>query len=67
MLGVGGLGFYDADVNHKLIGPDNPAAGIYAIQALVSLGFGVLAASCGIVVMWRLFGEKEKPETPTDK
>jgi hypothetical protein len=63
----GGLGFYGANTNQKLIGADNPAAGIYAMQALVSLGFEVLAASCGISVIWRIFSRKEKTETPTGR
>ena len=66
MLGIGGLGFYSADFNHDLVGGgDNPAAGIYAMRFLVSLGFGVLAASCGTGVMWHVFDGKEKPKTPT--
>jgi hypothetical protein len=61
MLGIGGLGFYGADISQKLIGPDNPAGGVYANLALVSFAVGALAATCGIGVIWRVFGSKKEP------
>jgi hypothetical protein len=62
MLSLAGLALYEiarGAVTNP--GADNAAAGIIAAANLIFIVIGVLAASCGVALMCRLFPAKENP------
>jgi hypothetical protein len=55
MLGIAGFGFYGGLVGMQTPLADKPSAGILASATVISFVIGVLAATCGIAVMFLTF------------
>ncbi|MGH7943316.1 MAG: hypothetical protein ACREDS_00120 [Limisphaerales bacterium] len=55
MFGIAGLGFYGGVIGLQSPLADNPSAGILAAATLISFILGVLAAICGISMMFCVF------------